>query len=93
MPSANPWRSALNQPETKGTPTANEAPATPRRKPTHSSAQYALAYPKSTAGRAEDASSSEKTSRPPSRSVAIPRGTRASEPSTTGIAVKNSASV
>ena len=38
-PSANPCRSLGYQPATKGTPTANDEPAMPRKNPTTTSAE------------------------------------------------------
>src|SRR5690349_7919228 len=49
-PNANPWRSGGNQRTTNGTPTANEAPATPSKRLTPSSAPKEAVKPATSTG-------------------------------------------
>ena len=87
MPSANPWRSAAYQPFTNGTPTANEAPANPSRKPkTIIVANESWNSASAISGSGVYAISAVKTIRPPWRSASQPSGIRISEPSSTGTA-------
>src|SRR5262245_1478350 len=75
------------------TPTANDDPAKPRKKAAASKPSYESVLGVSTAAAATRIIREVKTSRPPNRSVSIPAGMRASDPSSTGTTTSNAACV
>ncbi len=88
MPSASPWRAGGVQRETKPTPTENDAPARPRRKPAARSCVKLLASGTSRHAPATTSWRTAITARPPKRSPSTPIGSRASDPSSTGVAIR-----
>src|SRR6516165_1335 len=88
MPIARPRRAGGNHALTNGTPTANDVPASPRKKPPISTAGREL-WPTRPRNRTGTIVANEMTgniSRPPYRSVRAPTGIRPSAPTITGTA-------
>jgi hypothetical protein len=86
MPSAVPCLAAGVQRETKAAPTAKDDPAMPMRNAATSSESKLLVEGTTNAANEEKARSAVNTRRPPKRSVKMPIGKRANEPSSTGTA-------
>ena len=89
-PSAKPRRAGGYQPETSGTPTANEVPPMPRKKPAATSAGYeSCTYASTSTGTTVARLTAGNISRAPKRSVSAPMGMRPTDPTTTGTATRN----
>src|SRR5215216_57750 len=88
MPNTRPCMCGGNHLLTKGTPTANELPASPRKNPQkRSPPKDPPISPINSTGMISTSMRAVKTARPPKRSVRRPMGMRNREPRITGVAM------